>query len=88
MTTRIRGVVLPFRPIRRRPTKRGTTIPAREWQAVPQLDAAEEAMRNAAWDELLRLAILAWSWRDPDSLSSLGGALTAVRNEVEREWRT
>jgi hypothetical protein len=86
MTTRAR-VVLPFRAIRRRPLRR-RTIAVCEWQALPQLDASEEEQRNAAWDELLRLAILAWSWRDPDSLKSLGGALTSVTEEVEREWRT
>lgn len=79
--------MLPFRAPRRRAPKR-STIPGREWQAVPQLDPAEESVRNAAWDELLRLAILAWSWRDPDSLRSLKGALAWVRDEVEREWRT
>lgn len=60
----------------------------REWQAVPQLDLAEEAQRNAAWDEVLRLAILAWSWRDPDSLKTLRGVVSTVSEEVEREWRT
>jgi hypothetical protein len=87
MTTMIRGVVLPFRAIRRRLPRR-RAIAVREWQALPQLDPTEEAQRNAAWDELLRLAILAWSWRDPDSLKLLGGALTTVTEEVEREWRT
>jgi hypothetical protein len=87
MTTGLRGVVLPFRAIRRRPARR-RAIARREWQALPQLDPSEEAQRNAAWDELLRLAILAWSWRDPDSLEMLGGALTSVTDEVERDWQT
>jgi hypothetical protein len=87
MTTRIRGVVLPFRPIRQRLPKR-RTISAREWQAVPCLDPTEEASRNAAWDEMLRQAILAWSWRDPDSLRSLDVAMASVRPAVERDWRT
>ncbi len=87
MTTRTRGVVLPFRAIRRRSARR-RTIAVCEWQAMPQLDPAEEAQRNAAWDELLRFAILAWTWRDPDSLRMLGGAVGSVSDEVEREWRT
>jgi hypothetical protein len=87
MTIRTRGIVLPFRSTRRRPP-RGRAVAVRAWQAVPCLDPADEAMRNAAWDELLRLAIHAWSWRDPDSLTMLGDALSSVRIEAERDWRT
>ena len=43
---------------------------------------------NAAWDELMRLVIQAWSWRDPESLGALEMALLVLRKRIEDDWRS
>jgi len=51
-----------------------------------QAPADAEAPANAAWDELPRLALEAWCWRDPESLARLDACLARLRPDVEREW--
>ncbi len=90
MQSETRGVVVPFRATRQTIARRRAAV-ARACQTapvLPYLDPAAEALRNAAWDELLRLAIQAWSWRDPDSLRVLEGALADVNAETARDWRS
>ena len=41
---------------------------------------------NAAWDDLMKLVIQAWSWRDPDSLDSLEAATVILRKRIEDDW--
>jgi hypothetical protein len=41
---------------------------------------------NAAWDDLMKLVIQAWSWRDPDSLDALETALVVLRKRIEDDW--
>lgn len=87
MASKTTGVLVPFRAPRRQ-SVRTRTIATPGCQAVPVLDAGDEAQRNAAWDELLRLAIHAWSWRDPESLANLRGQLGTVSAEVELDWKS
>ncbi|HEV7731316.1 MAG TPA: hypothetical protein VGR62_04100 [Candidatus Binatia bacterium] len=90
MHSETRGVVVPFRATRQTVARR-RAIAARAVQTAPVLpclDPELEAQRNAAWDELLRLTIQAWSWRDPDSVRVLEGALDDVKVETARDWRS
>ena len=41
---------------------------------------------NTAWDDLMKLVIQAWSWRDPDSLDSLEAATVILRKRIEDDW--
>lgn len=45
-----------------------------------------DADRNAAWDRLVRLALEAWTWRDPDSVAELRSAVSMLEVEIAREW--
>ena len=38
------------------------------------------------WDEMSKLAMDAWSWRDPDSLARLEECIERLWPEVERDW--
>ena len=38
------------------------------------------------WDEMSKLAMDAWSWRDPDSLARLEESIERLWPEVERDW--
>ena len=49
-------------------------------------DRTADTRRNAAWDELLSLAHLAWNWRDPDSLDHVQRAIARVRRDVKSDW--
>jgi len=41
---------------------------------------------SPAWDEMSKLAMDAWSWRDPDSLARLEECIERLWPEVERDW--
>jgi hypothetical protein len=41
---------------------------------------------NAAWDDLMKLVIQAWSWRDPESLKALEMALGVLRQRIAEDW--
>jgi hypothetical protein len=43
---------------------------------------------NAAWDDLMKLVIQAWSWRDPESLDALETALGILRARIADDWRS
>jgi hypothetical protein len=43
---------------------------------------------NAAWDDLMKLVIQAWSWRDPESLDALETALGVLRQRISDDWPT
>ncbi|MCW5890254.1 MAG: hypothetical protein KIT14_06845 [bacterium] len=75
-----RAVVLPF------PPRPGAERPAGCRPMPPGRSATEEHGLNAAWDELLWLAIQAWSWRDPESLVAIEEAVAVLQREVERDW--
>ena len=67
------GVVLPFQ----RPVAEALRLLA---------ESRGDEVPNAAWDELLRTALRAWTWRDPDALDALADAMGRVRPWVERDW--
>jgi hypothetical protein len=41
---------------------------------------------NAAWDDLMKLVIQAWSWRDPEGLDALEMAMVVLRKRIEDDW--
>ena len=41
---------------------------------------------NTAWDDLMKLVIQAWSWRDPESLEALEMALGVLRQRIAEDW--
>ena len=41
---------------------------------------------NAAWDDLMKLVIQAWSWRDPESLDALETVLGVLRQRIADDW--
>ena len=45
-----------------------------------------DADRNAAWDRLVRLAVEAWTWRDPDSVAELRSVVSMLEAQIAREW--
>jgi hypothetical protein len=82
------AAILRFRPtrqsIRRRlpPSTRGKVVPLRG-----HLDDAEfELDAQTDWDELTRLVVEAWCWRDPESLDRLSACVSRLRDDVERDW--
>jgi hypothetical protein len=52
------------------------------------LDSRDDQEINAAWDELMKLVIQAWSWRDPESLDALETALLVLKTRIEDDWRS
>ena len=50
------------------------------------VDSRDDREINAAWDDLMKLVIQAWSWRDPESLDALEMALLVVRKRIEDDW--
>ena len=41
---------------------------------------------NTAWDDLMKLVLQAWSWRDPESLDALETAMVVLRKRIEDDW--
>ena len=52
------------------------------------VDSRDDQEINAAWDDLMKLVIQAWSWRDPDSLDSLEAATVILRKLIEDDWQS
>ena len=50
------------------------------------LDSRDDQEINGAWDELMKLVMQAWSWRDPESLDALEMALLVLRKRIEDDW--
>jgi hypothetical protein len=50
------------------------------------VDSRDDQEINAAWDDLMKLMIQAWSWRDPESLDALETALVVLRKRIEDDW--
>ena len=50
------------------------------------VDSRDDRQINAAWDDLMKLVIQAWSWRDPESLDALETALAVLRKRIEDDW--
>jgi len=50
------------------------------------LDSRDDQEINGAWDDLMKLVIQAWSWRDPESLDALETALVVLRKRIEDDW--
>ena len=50
------------------------------------LDSRDDQEINAAWDELMKLVIQAWSWRDPESLDALETVLGVLRQRIADDW--
>ena len=50
------------------------------------VDSRDDQEINAAWDDLMKLMIQAWSWRDPESLDALETALAVLRKRIEDDW--
>ena len=48
--------------------------------------AGDDREINTAWDELMKLVIQAWSWRDPESLDALERALGALKRRIAYDW--
>ena len=76
-----RGVVVDFDSRRQAVlAQRGSSL-----QCVVPRDDREV---NAAWDEMMKLVIQAWSWRDPESLDALETALGILRARIAEDWRS
>src|SRR5215468_2892214 len=52
------------------------------------VDARDDQEVNAAWDDLMKLVIQAWSWRDPESLDALETALGVLRQRIADDWQS
>ena len=50
------------------------------------VDARDDREVNAAWDDLMKLVIQAWSWRDPESLDALETVLGVLRQRIADDW--
>ena len=50
------------------------------------VDSRDDREINAAWDDLMKLVIQAWSWRDPESLDALETAMVVLRKRIEDDW--
>jgi len=81
-----KATVVPF-PVAKRPAARarvGTGRPAAVYRPWDSHDP--DAVRNGAWDELLRLVDKAWTWRDLDTLNEIDACLLRLGLVVEAEW--
>jgi hypothetical protein len=86
MTTRSRGVVVPFRP--RRPDARRMPSTAAE-KRVPcliKLYESDDASLNADWDRFMRVVVEAWCWRDPECFAAVEECLAHLRRSVDHDW--
>jgi hypothetical protein len=45
-----------------------------------------DAAINAEWDELTRLAVEAWFWRDPDAIAALEVCVARLKTHVRDDW--
>ena len=53
-----------------------------------QLDMRDhDAIVNALWNELTRLAHEAWTWRDPDMIEALEFHLAILKAHVHADWQ-
>jgi hypothetical protein len=50
------------------------------------VDSRDDQGINAAWDDLMKLVIQAWSWRDPESLDALETTMLVLRKRIEDDW--
>jgi len=50
------------------------------------VDSRDDQEINAAWDDLMKLVIQAWSWRDPESLDALETVLGVLRQRIADDW--
>ena len=55
---------------------------------IQGVESRDDQEINAAWDDLMKLVIQAWSWRDPDSLDSLEAATVILRKLIEDDWQS
>ena len=46
-----------------------------------------DAILNALWNELPRLAHDAWTWRDPESVETLEFHLAILKAHVHADWQ-
>ena len=86
-----RGIVVPFRGVRKASRPAGTTqstprTAAADGSGAPAARPSVDYELNAEWDLLIRLATQAWSWRDPESLDVLEHTLTRLRTWIGHDW--
>jgi hypothetical protein len=62
--------------------RRGVVLPLRTVDESHDDDLAF----SPQWDEMSKLAMAAWSWRDPDSLARLEECIDRLWPEVARDW--
>ena len=80
-----RGSILPFPSGRRAPAaergvvEKAVVLPLRARERDPEAG-------GGTWDELTRLALDAWCWRDPESLARLEACIGRLWVDVNREW--
>ena len=89
VTPQTTGIVVAFRP--RRPGSRRMPSWAAQMAKKPapcviRLYESRDAALNAAWDRLLTLVLEAWSWRDPDCLSSVENCIADLKRAVDHDW--
>ena len=48
----------------------------------------DDALLNAEWDRLLRLGEEAWTWRDPETLATLGACVARLGQRALQDWKT
>lgn len=85
MITGERGVVLRFRKVWNAPSPAHGRLRASAAPAVTLPEAGDDQI-NSDWDLLIRVASHAWSWRDPDSLSTLEQTVERLRDWIDRDW--
>jgi hypothetical protein len=51
--------------------------------AIPEAESTNDPL----WGDLLRQAVDAWTWRDPESLSALASVVTKLKALVLAEWQ-
>ena len=75
------------------PNSKPATAPARPTKGVviPLHGLDDDLVGSAAapgstWDELTKLALEGWCWRDPESLARIEDCVRRLWPEVEREW--
>jgi hypothetical protein len=73
-----RGIVLDFDARRRAVLARRSPTRC--------VGAKDDREVNSAWDELMKLVIQAWSWRDPESLDALERALGKLKRRIAYDW--
>ena len=85
MSSRLNPVSAPAFPLQPE-VRRGQVVDMAAYRR--RLDMRDhDAIVNALWDELTRLAQEAWTWRDPETLETLQFHMAILRAHVHVDWQ-